>query len=163
VTVQGKPWIAPTLIAAVAATITAIMGATITELGPWYRGLQQPDWAPPDFAFGIIWTVVFSLTAMAGIAAWRAAPTQRDTETMIGLFALNGFLNILWSLLFFRLHRPDWAQIEVVFLWLSIAALIFTVRRYSTGAALLLLPYLVWVSIAAVLNNAIVSLNGPFG
>ncbi|WP_219894893.1 TspO/MBR family protein [Aquisediminimonas profunda] len=162
-TVQGKPWIAPTLIAAVAATITAIMGATITEIGPWYHGLKQPDWAPPEFAFGIIWTVIFSLTAMAGIAAWRAAPDDRAAESIIGLFALNGFLNILWSLLFFRLHRPDWAQFEVIALWLSILALIVVSWRYSRVAGLLLLPYLIWVSIAAALNHQVVILNGPFG
>jgi translocator protein len=161
--VEVKPWLAPTLVAALAALITAIMGATITEIGPWYHGLKQPAWAPPEVAFGVIWTVIFSLTAVAGIAGWRAAPSQRAVETMVGLFALNGFLNILWSFLFFKLHRPDWAQIEVVALWLSILLLILTVRRYSSGAGFLLLPYLAWVSVAAVLNYQVVALNGPFG
>lgn len=160
---RGKLWIAPTLVGALAAAVTAIMGATITDIGPWYHSLKQPDWAPPDFAFGIIWTVIFSVTALAGITGWRAAPTDRAAETMIGLFALNGFLNILWSFIFFRLHRPDWALIEVGLLWLSIVALIFAVRSYSIRAALLFLPYLIWVSIAAALNYEVVVLNGPFG
>ncbi len=161
--VAERPWLAPMLVAAVAATLTAIMGATITDIGPWYRGLQQPEWAPPDFAFGIIWTLIFSLCAMAGATAWRAAPDQKTVEAMIGMFALNGFLNILWSLLFFRLYRPDWALIEVAFLWTSVLVLTLSIRRYSTTAALLLLPYLLWVTIAALLNYQVVQLNGPFG
>lgn len=158
-----RPWLIPMSVAAVAATFTAIMGATITDIGPWYLGLKQPAWAPPDFAFGIIWTLIFSLTAIAGATAWRAAPDQKTVEAMIGMFALNGFLNVLWSLLFFRLHRPDWALIEVTFLWTSILVLTLSIRRYSQAAALLLLPYLLWVSIATVLNYEVVQLNGPFG
>jgi tryptophan-rich sensory protein len=162
VTVEVKPWLVPAVIAALAATVTAIMGGTMTEIGPWYHSLKQPDWTPPEVAFGVIWTVVFSCCAAAGIAGWRAAPTQRAAESMIGMFAFNGFLNILWSFLFFKIHRPDWAQIEVVALWLSILVLILAVWRYSKTAAMLLMPYLIWVSIAAALNTQVVRLNGPF-
>jgi translocator protein len=159
----STPLMAPMIIAAAVALITAIMGATITEIGPWYHALKQPPWAPPEVAFGVIWTLIFSLTAIAATIGWRAAPNRPAAEAMVGLFALNGFLNILWSFLFFKLHRPDWAQIEVIFLWFSILALILTLRRYSRTAALLLLPYLLWVSIAALLNHEVVKLNGPFG
>lgn len=159
----AKPLIIPIIIGALAAAITALMGATITDIGPWYHALQKPDWAPPDFAFGIIWTIIFALTALGGVTAWRAAPDDRAAEKVIGLFALNGFLNILWSFLFFRIHRPDWALIEVAALWLSILSLIVTVRPYAARAAMLLLPYLIWVGIAAALNYEIVALNGPFG
>jgi tryptophan-rich sensory protein len=76
---------------------------------------------------------------------------------------LNGFLNLLWSLLFFRLHRPDWALEEVATLWLSIALLILVLVRTARLAGLLLAPYLVWVSIAALLNFEVVRLNPPFG
>jgi translocator protein len=161
--IDANPWILPATIAALAATFTAIMGGTMTDLGPWYYSLKQPDWAPPDYAFGIIWTVVFSCCALSGVSAWRHAPDRRTAETMIGMFAFNGFLNILWSFLFFKLHRPDWAQIEVIALWLSIFVLILTVRRYSKAAALLLLPYLLWVSVAGLLSAQVVQLNGPFG
>ena len=156
------PWVLPVLVAVIAATLVAAVGATMTDLGPWYRGLAQPRWAPPDAAFGAIWTVVFALTSLAGVTAWRRTPDRASGDWLIGLFALNGFLNIVWSLLFFRLHRPDWAQIEVVALWASIVVLIFVCRRYSTIAALLLVPYLIWVSIASVLNVEVVQLNSPF-
>jgi tryptophan-rich sensory protein len=82
---------------------------------------------------------------------------------LIGLFALNGFLNIAWSLLFFQLRRPDWAQVEVIALWVSVLVLILFVWRRSMTAALLLVPYLGWVTLAGYLNLTIVRLNGPFG
>jgi tryptophan-rich sensory protein len=75
---------------------------------------------------------------------------------------LNGFLNVLWSLLFFALRRPDWALIEVILLWLSILLPILVFLRFARPASLYLAPYLLWVSFAAFLNLTVVHLNGPF-
>lgn len=155
-------WIAPIAIAAVSAIIVAGLGATITTIGPWYRSLAKPDWTPPDAAFGVVWTTIFTLTAIAAVLTWRNAESERAGGWTIGLFALNGFLNILWSLLFFRLQRPDLAFVEVAVLWASIALLILFCFRRSKLAGLLLIPYLVWVSIAACLNYAVVMMNPPF-
>ncbi len=155
-------WVLPGSIAAIAAVITAAVGATITDIGPWYLALKQPDWAPPIWLFGPAWTVIFGLCTISGATAWLAARTRVQAETIIGLFAMNGFLNLLWSFLFFRLHRPDYAALEVGILWSSIAALIVVLWRISRPAAALLLPYLAWVSFAAMLNRAIVELNSPF-
>lgn len=153
----------PVILAGMAALIVAAGGATITDLGPWYQSLEQPTWAPPGWLYGVAWTLIFALAAMASLFAWRAAPTAKARTNVIGLFAFNGFLNVLWSLLFFRVQRPDWALIEVAFLWLSVAVLIIYCGRFSKLAAWLLLPYIGWVSVAAALNWAIVQLNGPFG
>jgi benzodiazapine receptor len=158
-----RSWIVPFLLAGLAALAVAMVGMTITDLGPWYRALRQPDWAPPDPVYGAAWTLIFALAAVSAVLAWQAIPGRREAETLIGLFALNGFLNILWSLLFFRLRRPDWAAIEVLLLWVSIAALIFYCGRHSRPAAALLLPYLAWVTVAAALNWEVVRLNPPFG
>jgi tryptophan-rich sensory protein len=158
---MNRVWIFPVFIAAMLAGIVAVLGATITDTGPWYQALAKPDWAPPDAAYGIAWTAIYACTALAGVAAWLAAPSWREREWLLGLFALNGFLNILWSLLFFRLHRPDWAAIEVAALWLSVAALVAVCGRRSRTAAVLLLPYLIWVAFAGYLNVTIVQLNGP--
>jgi tryptophan-rich sensory protein len=155
-------WFLPSLVAAAAALLVAGLGATITELGPWYHGLRQPGWAPPDMAFGPAWTLIFALTALSGLTAWRSAAEQTTRESIIGLFALNGFLNLLWSFLFFRLQRPDWAAIEVLLLWASIGALMVACRQVSRTAAILLAPYLLWVTFAAVLNFEVVRLNAPF-
>ena len=159
---MNRAWVFPVVIAAFVAMAVAVMGATITDIGPWYHGLAQPRWAPPDVAYGAAWTVIYALTALAGVTAWLATPTWHERETLIGLFALNGFLNIVWSLLFFRFHRPDWAVIEVIGLWLSVAALIVVIWRRSQWGAVLLLPYLLWVTFAGYLNMTIVHLNGPF-
>lgn len=153
----------PISIAAFMALMVALVGGTITVLDDWYYSLQQPAWAPPDFLFGIAWTSIFALIALAGFLAWTKAPTRRDADIMIGLFALNGFLNLMWSFLFFRAQRPDWALYELCGLWLSIFILILFCARFSKGASLLLFPYLAWVSFAGALNYAIVALNGPFG
>jgi tryptophan-rich sensory protein len=159
---MSRAWVAPVIVAAVLAVVVAVMGATITDIGPWYRSLNQPRWAPPDMAYGVAWTAIYALTGLAGVTAWLAMPRWSEREWLLGLFALNGFLNIVWSLLFFRFHRPDWALIEVVGLWLSVAALIVFVWRRSMTAAVLLVPYLMWVTFAGYLNMTIVRLNGPF-
>ncbi len=154
---------APVIFAALSAVAVAVLGALMTELGDWYYGLKQPAWKPPDVLFGPAWTLIFALAAASGVAAWRAIVDRDRREWLLVLFALNGFLNVFWSLLFFRLQRPDWAQFEVAFLWLSIVVLIAFVGRHSRLAAWLLVPYLAWVSFAAILNGAVVRLNGPFG
>lgn len=155
--------IIPVTIATAAAICVAALGATVTDLGPWYQALAKPDWNPPDVVFPMGWTAIYALITVAGITAWRAAPTNAAAEWVIGLFALNGFLNISWSILFFRFQRPDWAFFEVTLLWLSILVMILYCGRFSKGAALLLVPYLGWVSFAAALNWAVVQLNAPFG
>ncbi len=158
---EGR-WL-PIAIAAASALGVAMLGGLMTDIGPWYRALAKPSWQPPDWAFGPAWTLIYALAALAGVIAWRAAQSQAQRETMLLLFALNAFLNVLWSLLFFRLRRPDWALIEVAFLWASVLLLIVVIGRYSRGAAMCLLPYLLWVSFASTLNWATVRLNGPFG
>ncbi|CAN5376450.1 tryptophan-rich sensory protein [soil metagenome] len=153
----------PIFVAAGAALLVAVIGGLMTDIGPWYRSLVQPPWKPPDWAFGPAWTLIYSLAAAAGVLGWRHLPDRRQRETMLVLFSLNGFLNVLWSLLYFRLHRPDWALFEVVPLWLSVLALIVVLARDSPKSSWLLAPYLVWVAFAGALNYATVHLNGPFG
>ncbi len=151
------------LVAALAALAVAVVGGTLTDLGPWYQALRKPAWQPPDAAFGLIWTTIFALSAVCGVVAWRRAPSASTREWLLGLFAMNGFLNVFWSLLFFRFKRPDWALTEVVAFWLSIALLMVFVGRFSRLGALLLAPYLIWVTVAAALNFEVARLNAPFG
>ncbi len=162
-TSAGVGRLRPILTAAAAALAVAAVGGTLTDLGPWYQALAKPWWQPPGPAFGAIWTVIFALATLSAVTAWRDARTGATREWLIGLFALNGFLNILWSLLFFRLRRPDWALVEVAGLWMSIALLMVVLWRFSRTACLLLGPYLLWVTIAAALDYTVVHLNPPFG
>ena len=148
--------------AAVAAIAVAALGASATDLGPWYQSLVKPSWQPPDWLFGPAWTVIFALATASAVSAWRKADSRSHREWVIVLFALNGFLNVLWSTLFFALKRPDWALVEVAFLWLSILLPIIVFWRFARTASLYLVPYLLWVSFAAFLNLTVVRLNAPF-
>lgn len=153
----------PVIVAAAAALSVATLGGLMTELGPWYASLRKPDWQPPGWLFGPAWTVIFALIAMSGVAVWRRTQSARERRTILLLFLGNALLNVLWSVLFFRLQRPDWALAEVVALWLSIVVLMVALRRRSSAAAWLLVPYLLWVAFAAYLNWTVVQLNAPFG
>ena len=152
----------PAITGALAAFALGALGALVTELGPWYYALKKPSWQPPDWLFGPAWTLIFGLAAVAGVLAWRGTDSRAGHARILWLFGVNAILNVGWSWLFFRLHRPDWALFEVGFLWLSIVALMVGLWPYSKTASWLLVPYLAWVSFASVLNLAIVRLNQPF-
>ena len=148
----------PTLIAFLLAVADGGIGGAATEIGPWDFSLIKPTWQPPDWAFGPIWTLIYITTGIAGVRAWRLSDTRQRRMFLIALL-INCALNVLWSLLFFKMQRPDLALIEVVALWLSIVPLILLPLRYSPRSSLLMLPYLAWVSVAAYLNLTIVRLN----
>jgi len=141
---------------------TAGIGGALTDLGPWYQALKQPDWKPPDAAFGVIWSTIFTLGAFSGWLAWRQAPLLRERLVVLAVFLINLCLNVLWSWLFFVQHRPDWSLVELYFLWASIVAMMLVSWRHSRLAAVLLVPYLAWVTTAGFLNQANIQLNGPF-
>ncbi len=152
----------PLFVALSLSYLTAGLGAALTELGPWYFALQQPSWKPPDAAFGVIWTSIFTLTAISASIAWQAAQTTQEQRRVWLLFGVNALLNVVWSGLYFKLHRPDWALAEWVLLWLSVLALVLGFWTASRRTAYLNLPYLLWVTIAGGLNLSTVRLNGPF-
>ena len=159
---KGTPIWLQSAIAAVAASAVAATGAGLTRLGPWYFGLKKPFFQPPDWLFGPAWTTIFICCAISGVWAWRRAQFTRQRMLIIVLFAFNALMNVTWSAFFFYLQRPDWALMQVGFLWLSILALMVFFWRWALHSSWLLVPYLVWVSFASVLNAAIVSLNAPF-
>jgi translocator protein len=154
--------IIPGVVAAVIVVLMLGVGAWMTTVGPWYRDLRKPAWNPPDWIFGPAWTVILALAAWAGVSAWTNASSAADRYRILALFGINVVLHMLWSPLFFNLRRPDWALIEIPFLWLSIVTLIFGLAPLSSAAGWLLAPYLLWVTFAAFLNLTIVRMNGPF-
>lgn len=154
-----RPGWKPVALAALTAILVALLGFLATDLEGWYQTLVLPSWTPPDWLFGPAWTLIYALAALAGVLAWHDAPDSNARNWILALFAVNGFLNVFWSLLFFRLQRPDWALAEVFLLWLSIVALIIGLRSISRSTTWLLLPYLAWVSFAGALNAAVVRLN----
>jgi translocator protein len=148
------------LAGAIFCVILAVAGGLLTRLSPWYYALRQPAWKPPDWAFGPIWTVVFICLTFAIAYAWDAASaTQR--VMILWAVGVNGALNIAWSGIFFVLKNPGLAFLELVLFWCSIATLVYVFGNVSRTAALLLLPYICWVTTAGALNFAIVRLNRP--
>jgi tryptophan-rich sensory protein len=151
------------VLAVVWGVVVAGGGAWLTDLSPWYYGLRRPSWQPPDWLFGPAWTVILGLASYTLYLALRHAPDDRSRAVTLVVFIANGALNLIWSPLFFNWRRPDWALIEVPFLWLSIVAMMVIATPLTRYAPILLAPYLLWVSFAAFLNLTIVRLNQPFG
>lgn len=149
-------------VAAAIAVLLSTAGRLLTELSPWFYALRRPWYQPPDWAFGPAWTIIYACGTASGVIAWRAARNSGEKQRILALFAVNGVFNLLWSWLFFTLQRPDWALIEVGFLWASIVALMLGLRPIDRRASWLIAPYLLWVSFAAYVNYGVVQLNGPF-
>ena len=152
----------PLIIGGLWAIVLAAAGGLLTTIDEWYRDLRKPSWQPPDWAFGPAWTIILALGAWSAALGWTQAPNETIRTTVVVLFVANGVFHIGWSLLFFKLRRPDWALMEVTFLWLSILAPMLLMAPFSTYAAWALAPYLAWVAFAAFLNLTIVRLNRPF-
>lgn len=149
------------LIAWLVATFTAAgLGgyATGTSVGDWYQHIAKPAWTPPDWVFGPVWTTLYALMASAAWLVWRRGGF-RVAGRALALFIVQLVLNAVWSVLFFGVQRPDLAAVEVAALWLAILATIMAFWRHSRPAAILLVPYLLWVSYASALNIAIAYLN----
>ena len=153
----------PIIIAGGVAIFLGGIGGLMTPIDNWYGSLRKPRLQPPNWLFGPAWTVILGLAAWSAVIAWNAAPDAAARTSVVILFATNAVFHLLWSPLFFRIRRPDWALVEVVFLWASIVALVIGLWPISHQASKLILPYLVWVSFAAWLNWTIVRLNRPFG
>ena len=151
----------PTLIAVLLVLVVGGIGGAATEIGPWYLQLVKPSWQPPDWAFGPVWTLLYITTSIAGVRAWRNGDSH-EQKYFLAAVLMNCVLNVLWSVLFFKLHRPDLALMEVGALWLSVLILTVLPWSYSRASTWLMVPHLFWVSTAAGLNLSIVKLNGPF-
>jgi len=132
--------------------------ATVSSLQTWYRTLDKPAWNPPDAVFGPVWTTLYLLMGVALALARRAAGDE-DRRRVEAVFGLQLALNLAWSLAFFSARSPAAGVAVILVLWASIVATIVAFGRASRLASLLLLPYLAWVTFAAVLNLEIWRLN----
>jgi translocator protein len=155
----SQVWLALAALVALCLAVAVVgAGFTRTSLGDWYPALRKPSWNPPGWLFGPVWTVLYLAMALAAWLVWRQAGVA-GAALGLGLFALQLALNLAWSGIFFAWRRPGWAAIEIALLWTAILATLVVFARTSGVAALLLLPYLAWVSFAAVLNVTIWQLN----
>lgn len=146
------------LVGFVAVVFAAALVGSRFPPGEWYAGLTKPSWNPPSWVFAPVWTALYLAIAVAAWRAWRAAGFAEQPGTW-ALFAVQLALNAAWSWLFFGLQRPDLALLDIAALWLAIAATTAAFWQADRLAGALFVPYLAWVSFAAVLNWTIWRLN----
>lgn len=124
--------------------------------GEWYAQLAKPSWTPPGWLFGPVWTVLYVMIALAGWLVWRDG---KRAAIPLALWGAQMVLNAAWSWLFFGLHRPGTALVEILVLLALIAAFALAAWPVSRTASILFVPYALWVSFATALNFAIWRLN----
>ncbi len=141
--------------------LAGLVGSAFTApaIPTWYAALAKPALNPPAWVFGPVWTVLYILMGIALYLVWSRGWTHKNVKVATVIFAVQLVLNILWSYLFFGLQSPFFALIEIVLLWVAILMTTVAFYRVSVPAAVLLLPYLLWVSFAAYLNYGIYTLN----
>jgi len=139
------------VVTTVAAGSAAYASRTSAE---FYALLDKPAWAPPAWLFGPVWSVLYLLMAIAAWRVWRAVGL-RSARGALGLYVLQLVFNALWTWLFFVWRDGPWATAEVLTLWGAIVATLLAFRRHDTPAAVLLAPYLAWVSFASALTISV--------
>lgn len=148
----------PTLLAFIAVNFLAAMSGGIFRPGKWYKALAKPSWTPPDWAFAPAWTLIYGTIAAAGYMVWQTAPEGALLLPM-AFYAAQLVFNGAWSALFFGIKRMDLALVDSILMWLAIVGTIVTFWSVDRTAALILVPYLLWVTFATALNYAIMRLN----
>jgi tryptophan-rich sensory protein len=145
--------------------ITLVLGFTASlfirpQIAGWYASLQKPWFNPPAPLFAPVWTALYILIAIAAYIVWKRRNTSTLYYTAASIYFVQLFLNFSWSIVFFGMHQVFWALIIISGLWISIIFNIIWFHKFSKVASWLLLPCLLWVSFAALLNLNIYLLNG---
>lgn len=148
-------------IAIVIAECIGVLGSVFTAsaIPTWYATLIRPSFAPPSWVFGPVWTMLFAMMGVSACIVWRQRKQRKDVRHALDIFGIQFALNVLWSALFFGMQNPGAAFVEIIVLWFAILFTIVTFAKISRLAAWLLVPYLLWVSFATVLNYAFWMLN----
>lgn len=141
--------------------VAGVIGSFFTapNIPTWYADLNKPWFTPPSWVFGPVWTILYILMGVSLFLVLRVGWERRDVQIGTAVFGIQLVLNILWSYLFFGLRSPLYGLIGIVALWIAILATIIWFFRISHPAAILLVPYIAWVSIATALNYSIYVLN----
>lgn len=132
---------------------------TISQIPIWYAMLNKPFFSPPNWIFGPVWTTLYALMGISIYLIYESKIKKTDRQFLVKIFFLQLFLNFLWSVIFFGMHLLFIAFIEILILWVVILLLIFKFYKVSKPAAYLLIPYLLWVSFASLLNLFVAILN----
>lgn len=153
--------IAKVICAIVVCQLVGVVGSLFTypSISTWYVSLRKPIFTPPNWLFAPVWITLFTLMGISAYLIWNKGMKNGQVKTALFIFGIQLALNALWSLLFFGLQSPLYALIEMVVLWDVIALTILRFYKISKKAGLLLLPYIVWVTIAMILNFYVWRLN----
>lgn len=141
--------------------ILGSIGAIFTtpSIPTWYATINKPSFNPPNWVFAPAWTLLFTLIGISLFLVWEKGFKTRESRIAISIFGVQLFFNVLWSVLFFGLKSPGYAFAEILVLWIFILLNIILFYRISKKAGLLLIPYICWVSFAALLNYYVWILN----
>lgn len=131
---------------------------TVTAVTTWYAALVKPGFNPPNQLFGPVWTLLYTLMAIAAWLVWKQPDSPLRTAALV-LFAIQLGLNFAWSFVFFWAHQLGLSVIEIALLWVGILGTMLLFFRLSRVAGWMFVPYLAWVSFAALLNFSIWRLN----
>lgn len=132
---------------------------TISAISTWYSTLIKPVLNPPSWIFGPAWTTLYALMGISAFLIWKKGFEKKEVKKSLVIFALQLFLNTIWSPIFFGLQNPGLAYIVIVALWCSIIWTMIKFYRINRTATYLLIPYILWVSFASYLNFSIWMLN----
>lgn len=157
---QKRSWKSLILALIVVLGLSWLTSFIVTAHMPWYDTLQKPPYNPPSWAFGVVWPLLYVMMTVAAWLVWRH-PSRDKKQVRRGrkLFILQLVLNLLWTPIFFGMENPQYGLIWLALVWLAVAATLLSFWRMRALAGLLMLPYLAWVSFAALLNYQIVVLN----
>jgi translocator protein len=133
--------------------------ATMPSIPTWYAGLQKPPFNPPNWIFGPVWTTLFVMMGVAAFIVWDKGMKKKKVKVALAIFGCQLALNVIWSILFFGIHSPLFAFFDIIILWLAILWTIVQFYGISREASYLLIPYIMWVSFASILNFSIFLLN----
>jgi len=133
--------------------------ATRGSVTTWYADLSRPSFTPPDWTFGVVWPILYVMMGISAFLIWNMGFVKTEVKVALGIFGLQLILNGLWTPIFFGLHLIGLALLEIIMMWAAILMTIIVFWRVSKPAALLLLPYILWVSFAVVLNFSLFFLN----
>ncbi len=132
---------------------------TISSIPTWYATLNKPSFSPPNWLFAPVWTTLYLLMGVAAYLVWREGLKKSEVQRALLYFVFQLICNFLWSFLFFYLRSPLLAFADIVLLWILIVLTMIKFYKISKPAAYLLIPYLLWVSFASILNLFIIILN----
>jgi len=132
---------------------------TISAIQTWYQYLNKPSFSPPNWVFGPVWTILYFLMGISAYLIWIKGLKNKKVKPALKIFIVQLIFNFLWSIFFFGMHNPILSLIDIILLWITILLTIIKFYELSKPAAYLLIPYILWVSFATLLNFAIVILN----